>query len=138
MTNVEPDFVVNRPATKCFSSALEAQLFAANTVIEQGITVSSISNLSSPFLRDQLVEQHKQFLALKKSQAESCGKQMGDELRYMGTATVVRDMDFMSEVFDGEGAKMSVVSFSCPHDFWLILPAIIGAARMVQYLALTL
>ncbi|KAK0243429.1 hypothetical protein EDD85DRAFT_815033 [Armillaria nabsnona] len=95
------------PATKCFSSALEAQLFAANTVIEQGITVSSISNLSSPFLRDQLIEQHKQFLALKKSQAESCGRQMGDELRYMGTATVVRDMDFMSEVFDGEGAKIN-------------------------------
>ncbi|KAK0230153.1 Alpha/Beta hydrolase protein [Armillaria fumosa] len=95
------------PATKCFSSALEAQLFAANTVIEQGITVSSISNLSSPFLRDQLVEQHKQFLALKKSQAESCGKHMGDELRYMGTATVVRDMDFMSEVFDGQGAKIN-------------------------------
>ncbi|KAK0491622.1 hypothetical protein IW261DRAFT_1438652 [Armillaria novae-zelandiae] len=95
------------PATKCFSSALEAQIFAANTVIEQGITVSSISNLSSPFLRDQLVEQHKQFLALKKSQAESCGKHMGDELRYMGTASVVRDIDFMSEVFDGEGAKIN-------------------------------
>ncbi|KAK0447667.1 hypothetical protein EV421DRAFT_1733531 [Armillaria borealis] len=41
-------------------AALEAQLFAANTVIEQGIT-----------------------------------------------ATVVRDMDFMSEVFDGEGAKIN-------------------------------
>ncbi|KAG7447799.1 alpha/beta-hydrolase [Guyanagaster necrorhizus] len=95
------------PATKCFSSALEAQLFVANTVIEQGITVSSISNLSSPLLRDQLIEQHKQFLALKKSQAESCGTHMGDELRYMGTATVVRDMNFMSQVFDGEGAKIN-------------------------------
>ncbi|KAK0207119.1 hypothetical protein DFS33DRAFT_1382196 [Desarmillaria ectypa] len=95
------------PATKCFSSVLEAQLFVSNTVIEQGITVPSISNLSSPLLRDQLIEQHKQFLALKKSQAESCGKHIGDELRYMGTATVVRDMDFMSEVFDGEGAKIN-------------------------------
>ncbi|KAK0443957.1 uncharacterized protein EV420DRAFT_1484833 [Desarmillaria tabescens] len=95
------------PAIKCFSSVLEAQLFVANTVIEQGITVSSISNLSSPMLRDQLIEQHKQFLALKKSQAESCGERMGDELAYMGTATVVRDMDLMSKIFDGEGSKIN-------------------------------
>jgi hypothetical protein len=31
---------------------------------------------------------------------------MGDELRYMGTATVVRDMDFMAKLFDGEDGKM--------------------------------
>jgi hypothetical protein len=31
---------------------------------------------------------------------------MGDDLRYMGTATVARDLDFMTEVFDGKDAKM--------------------------------
>ncbi|KAJ7850111.1 hypothetical protein B0H13DRAFT_1905878 [Mycena leptocephala] len=31
---------------------------------------------------------------------------MGDELRYMGSAAVMRDMAFMVDVFDGEGAKM--------------------------------
>nr|GAT50972.1 predicted protein [Mycena chlorophos] len=30
---------------------------------------------------------------------------MGDELEYMGTATVVRDMDVMAEALDGKGAK---------------------------------
>ncbi|THU82258.1 alpha/beta-hydrolase [Dendrothele bispora CBS 962.96] len=95
------------PATKCFPSPEINTLFFANTVIEQGITVSSISNLSSPFLYDRLVEQHRQFIAIKQAQAELCRQNMGDELKYMGTATVVRDMDFMTKVFDGEDAKIN-------------------------------
>ena len=83
-------------------------MFDANTVIEQGITVSSIKNLTSSVLRTELVYQFRQFLALKKSQAEVCSEALGDELKYMGTANVVRDMDFMSEVFDGKGAKVYV------------------------------
>jgi hypothetical protein len=75
-------------------------------VLQQGFTVASSSNLSDPALEAQLVQQSREFLALKKSQAELCAKNMGDELRYMGTATVVRDMDFMSKLFDGEDGKM--------------------------------
>lgn len=100
-----------RPATRCFSSPLARDVFFANTIIEQGITVSSISNLSSPLLYDELVEQHRQFLALKETQAELCRKNMGDDLRYMGTATVVRDIDFMSQVIEGEDEKMCVYYF---------------------------
>ncbi|KAF9072802.1 hypothetical protein BDP27DRAFT_1400715 [Rhodocollybia butyracea] len=96
-----------RPATRCFSSLLENAVFFANTVIEQGITVSSISNLSSVLLYDELVEQHRQFLALKQAQAELCRKNMGDELKYMGTATVVRDIDFMSKALEGEDTKIN-------------------------------
>jgi hypothetical protein len=81
-------------------------------VLEQGFTVASSSNLSNPAIEAQLVEQSRQFLALKKSQAELCAKNMGDELRYMGTATVVRDMDFMAKLFDGKDAKMFVFLFS--------------------------
>ncbi|KIK70241.1 hypothetical protein GYMLUDRAFT_547834 [Collybiopsis luxurians FD-317 M1] len=96
-----------RPATRCFSSAAEEVLFFANTVIEQGITVSSISNFSSPLLYDELVEQHQKFLALKQTQAELCRKNMGDDLRYMGTATVVRDIDFMAKAIEGENEKIN-------------------------------
>ncbi|KAJ3732572.1 hypothetical protein DFJ43DRAFT_1154298 [Lentinula guzmanii] len=96
-----------RPATRCFSSRLSSTAFFANTVIEQGITVSSISDLSSPLLYDELIEQHRQFLALKEVHAEICGKVMGDELRYMGTATVVRDIDFMSKIIEGENKKIN-------------------------------
>lgn len=95
-----------RPAVRCFPDSVSQQLFIANTVIEQAITVSSIANLSSEALREQLIDQYRQFLALKKSQADLCKKNMGDELKYMGTATVVRDIDFMSKIFDGESAPM--------------------------------
>ncbi|KAE9396452.1 hypothetical protein BT96DRAFT_996708 [Gymnopus androsaceus JB14] len=96
-----------RPVMRCFSSPLSKDVFFANTVIEQGITVSSISNLSSPLLYDELVEQHRQLLALKETQAELCRKNMGDELRYMGTATVVRDIDFMSKIIEGEHERIN-------------------------------
>ncbi|KAJ7250723.1 hypothetical protein C8J57DRAFT_1667415 [Mycena rebaudengoi] len=92
---------------RCFDSAMDFSFFTANTVLEQGFTVTSSSNLSNPAIEAQLVEQSRQFLALKKSQAELCAKNMGDELRYMGTATVVRDMDFMAKLFDGEDAKIN-------------------------------
>lgn len=31
---------------------------------------------------------------------------MGDGLRYMGTSTVVRDIDFITKLLDGEDALM--------------------------------
>ncbi|KAJ7753636.1 hypothetical protein DFH07DRAFT_774037 [Mycena maculata] len=43
---------------------------------------------------------------VEEDQAELCAKNMGDELRYMGTATVVRDTDFMAKIFDGEEGKI--------------------------------
>ncbi|KAJ7198642.1 hypothetical protein C8J57DRAFT_1504457 [Mycena rebaudengoi] len=95
------------PQVRCFDSAMDFSFFTANTVLEQGFTVASSSNLSNPAIEAQLVEQSRQFLALKKSQAELCAKNMGDELRYMGTATIVRDMDFMAKLFDGEDAKIN-------------------------------
>ncbi|KAJ7687836.1 Alpha/Beta hydrolase protein [Mycena rosella] len=95
------------PQVKCFDSHTDYHFFVANTVLQQGFTVGSSSNLSDPALEAQLVEQSREFLALKKSQAKLCAKNMGDELKYMGTATVVRDMDFMSKIFDGEDGKIN-------------------------------
>ncbi|KAF7333329.1 hypothetical protein MVEN_02348200 [Mycena venus] len=95
------------PQVQCFDSASDFNFFVANTVLQQGFTVTSSSNLSDPAIEAQLVEQSREFLALKKSQAELCAKNMGDELRYMGTATVVRDMDFMAKLFDGEDGKIN-------------------------------
>jgi hypothetical protein len=51
--------------------------------------------------------QARQLLAIKEAQAQLCAENMDvEDLRYMGTATVVRDMDFMTRAFDGEDAKM--------------------------------
>jgi hypothetical protein len=45
-------------------------------------------------------------LALYEAQFKLCGSKLGDELKYMGTATVVRDMDYMAKLFDGDDALM--------------------------------
>ena len=92
------------PRVQCFPTPLHQQLFRTNTVLEHGFTVSS--NLSDPGTRGHLIYQYRDFLALKKTQAELCAQNMGDELRYMGTATVARDIDFMATIFDGEDALM--------------------------------
>lgn len=44
--------------------------------------------------------------ALLKVQFDVCKETMGDQLRYMGTATVVRDLDFMTRILYGEDALM--------------------------------
>ena len=73
-------------------------------MIEQGFTVTS--NYSDSSMRDKLIEQHRQFLALYETQAKLCAENMGEELGYMGTANVVRDIDFMSQLLDGVDAPM--------------------------------
>ncbi|KAJ7077615.1 hypothetical protein C8R44DRAFT_689517 [Mycena epipterygia] len=95
------------PQVQCFNNPTDWNFFLANTVLQQGFTVASSSNLSNPAIEAQLVEQSREFLALKKTQAELCAKNMGNELRYMGTATVVRDLDFMAKIFDGEDGKIN-------------------------------
>lgn len=79
-------------------------LLETNTVLEQTFTVAS--NLSDPATREHLIAQEREWIALKKAEAEMCTRNMGPELAYMGTANVVRDMDFMTKVLDGEDALM--------------------------------
>lgn len=95
-----------RPKTQCFSHPQDYTLFTANTVFERSFEVPNPFNLSHA-TRESLVEQNRQYLALKEAQAELCAKNMGDELKFMGSANVVRDMDFMTRLFDGEGAKIN-------------------------------
>lgn len=95
------------PKAQCFPTPEEYQLLISNTVLEQGFTIPSSQNASSPETRQMLLDQNREFLVLKESQGLVCEKNMGDELRYMGTANVVRDMDFMIRVFDGQDAKIN-------------------------------
>lgn len=58
---------------------------------------------------DDIVAQQRQALALFETQAKLCAKNMpksGADLNYMGTASVVRDIAFMTDVLDGHGANM--------------------------------
>jgi hypothetical protein len=76
-------------------------------MFQNAYEIPNISNLSDPANYPALVAQQRQFLALKEAQVRSCSENMGvEDLKYMGTATVVRDMDFMTKVLDGADAKM--------------------------------
>lgn len=58
---------------------------------------------------DDIVSQQRQALALFETQAKLCAKNMpngGADLNYMGTASVVRDIAFMTDLLDGHGANM--------------------------------
>jgi hypothetical protein len=76
-------------------------------MFQNAYEIPNISNLSDPANYPTLVAQQRQFLTLKEAQVRSCSENMDvEELKYMGTATVVRDMDFMIKVLDGADAKM--------------------------------
>jgi pimeloyl-ACP methyl ester carboxylesterase len=92
------------PAVKCFPTYMDKVLLETNTVLEKSFTAHS--NLSAPSTYEHLVAQEREFLAVKKAEAEMCARNMGPELAYMGTANVVRDMDFMTKVLEGEDALM--------------------------------
>lgn len=83
---------------------MQRQIFVSNTIFEQGFSVPT--NLSDHRTRDYLIEHYQEFLAMKETQAQLCAKNMGEELKYMGTTTVARDIDFMTTALDGEDALM--------------------------------
>jgi hypothetical protein len=97
--------------TKCYPDSLTHELFYANTMFELGYTVPNIVNLSSdPLNRLSLTEQSRQFLAIKEAEMQLCHENMDvEDLKYMGTSNVVRDMDFMTQVLDGKNAKVFVL-----------------------------
>ena len=62
---------------------------------------------SSEFNKPNLTKEEAQHISVFKEIAESCKKNMDvTELRYMGSTTVARDVDYMSKVLDGENSKM--------------------------------
>ncbi|KAF7331462.1 hypothetical protein MKEN_00024900 [Mycena kentingensis (nom. inval.)] len=98
------------PQVACFESMSAANLFTANTILENSFTIPS-SNLSDSevraAVRTELTAQAREYIAVTKAQAKICAERMGEEVRYMGTATVVRDMDFIVRILDGEDAKIN-------------------------------
>jgi hypothetical protein len=85
-------------------------LLLENTVLHQGWTVQNTVNVTDPLNKYALTVQARQFLAIKEAQAQLCHENMDvKDLAYMGTASVVRDIDFMTRVLDGEEAKMFVI-----------------------------
>ena len=94
----------NRPATKCFVAPGARPAYITNTVLDRSYDVSP--NVTDALNRNHLVELQRDANALYKTQFAICKQTMGDLLKYMGTSTVVRDIDFMTTLLDGENALM--------------------------------
>ncbi|KAF9264971.1 hypothetical protein L218DRAFT_176456 [Marasmius fiardii PR-910] len=95
------------PSTRCFDSTEAFRKVFSNTVVERGLTIPSVSDLTSPTLRGSLVDQYREFNRVKEEQGHICEKSMGDELRYMSSTTVARDIEFMSRVLGGNDTKIN-------------------------------
>ncbi|KAE8248999.1 hypothetical protein A4X06_0g3430 [Tilletia controversa] len=100
-----------RPLVDCFGSTRAFQLFKAGTALERAFDVAP--DTFSDEGRQTLLRQWTEAQALKHAEMEVCNKTMGDELRYMGTATVVRDISYINfEGGLGEGHPINFVGYS--------------------------
>ncbi|KIJ55465.1 hypothetical protein M422DRAFT_63524 [Sphaerobolus stellatus SS14] len=97
------------PQTRCFAPG-GYSLFKRHTVLERGYEVGK--NLSDPRTRDRLIEQQREADALYETQFKICNETLGETLKYMGTSTVSRDIDFITTVLEGKNALINFVGFS--------------------------
>ncbi|KAI0658733.1 TAP-like protein-domain-containing protein [Cubamyces menziesii] len=98
------------PRTQCFPSPDAHSAFIANTVLERGYDVGP--NLTDPANRNHLIQLQRDADALWQAQFEICAETMGDTLRYMGTSTVARDINFITSLLDGEDALINYYGLS--------------------------
>jgi len=83
----------------------------ANTVHEETFDVPT-----DPFSEAgtrHLVAQQREAAGIMQVQADLCGKHVGaDVLKYMGTTTLIKDMERISAVLEGEDAVINLISGS--------------------------
>ncbi|KAF8753996.1 alpha/beta hydrolase fold [Rhizoctonia solani] len=100
------------PNAACFKSIAEMDEFYRNTgrPPDRGILGCSDALISRQRAFDDIVAQQRQALALFETQAKLCTKNIpngGAALNYMGTASVVRDIAFMTDILDGKGSNIN-------------------------------
>lgn len=101
----------HRPKTRCFIGDVDYATFARNTILSRSFDVAS--NLSIDRARQALVKQQIEVDALYQTQLEVCAEIMGEKLRYAGTSTVVRDIDYITTELEGSDALMQVSILLC-------------------------
>ncbi|KIJ55460.1 hypothetical protein M422DRAFT_199675 [Sphaerobolus stellatus SS14] len=98
------------PRTQCFAEPDKPwPLIKMNTVLDRGFDVG---NLGKPRTRERLIEQHIEAQSLRKTAMEVCKTVMGEKLRYMGTSTISRDVDFMTTILEGKNAFINYYGYS--------------------------
>ena len=99
------------PNVNCHGSAAASAISLAGTIHEETFDVPP-----DPFSEAgtrHLVAQQREAAGIMQVQAELCGKKVGaDVLKYMGTTTLIRDMERISAVLEGKDAKINLISGS--------------------------
>ncbi|KAH7100289.1 hypothetical protein BKA62DRAFT_706588 [Auriculariales sp. MPI-PUGE-AT-0066] len=96
-----------KPALACFQSIAQGENFRLNTVLGQGFNPPP-GDPSLPEHRTIILQQIRDWLALTKAQFEVCLNAPGaDDIPFMGTATVARDIDHMTTLVDGKDALIN-------------------------------
>ncbi|KAK0549096.1 hypothetical protein OC846_004207 [Tilletia horrida] len=100
-----------RPRVNCFGSARKLALFKSGTFLDRPFDVTP--DLFSQENIDLQTRQWAEVQALRRVEMEKCTAEMGaDELRYMSSSSVVRDIDFMSRQLEGEDAPINFIGAS--------------------------
>ena len=89
------------PRVECFPSQLEQDIAGANTHEEIG---TDLRNLSDPYDLAAFKASLKIADARNEILVRMCENRTGDALKYIGTASVVRDIDRLATELEGEGA----------------------------------
>nr|VWO95568.1 N/A [Ganoderma boninense] len=101
---------LSEPAVQCFPGNGTRAAFLANTVLDRGFDVAP--DPTDPANWYRLLEAQRDANALYQTQFEICEKVQGDSLRYMGTTSVVRDIDFIATALQGNDTLINFYGFS--------------------------
>ncbi|KAM5545960.1 hypothetical protein V8D89_000086 [Ganoderma adspersum] len=101
---------LSEPQTKCFLGNGSREAFLANTVLDRGYDVSP--NLADPGNRPHLIQTQRDANALYQAQFEVCKQTMGETIKYAGTTSVVRDIDYINTLIAGNGSLINFYGLS--------------------------
>ncbi|EJD40845.1 hypothetical protein AURDEDRAFT_186814 [Auricularia subglabra TFB-10046 SS5] len=96
-----------RPAVACFPTLADDQIFHAGTPLVQSFEIPP-GDPASPESRAVILQQMREWLAASEAMFDVCqDAPESEDLVHMSTATVVRDLDYMTTVLDGAGALIN-------------------------------
>ncbi|KZO93675.1 alpha/beta-hydrolase [Calocera viscosa TUFC12733] len=98
------------PRIECFATQTEQDIYYAHSAQEAGLY---LANASDPSERASFVDQVKLEDARNRALVELCVNRTGREaLSHVGTSTVVRDLERLSSVLEGESTPVNFWGFS--------------------------
>ena len=94
------------PNVNCFGNQANQSAVLRNTIMDRTMEVPS--DPWSPEGRAMMIQQQKEALRLMELQAGVCGENVGAEtLKWMGTTTLIRDIEYLKNKIDGEDALIN-------------------------------